>query len=220
MIPLRRSAKKSLETTLLSYSRQALPRPARLYSTPSTARRNAYLAQSLPAQPELPPYMSKPNERNNVTTSGDMHNFLQSNASYTMLPTPLPAGQNSDLNDLYFTDTPTQDSLAIIDACLHNFYDVPRAKQIFEGLRKSPKAEGIVNIHLYNSLLKAFISMATSKDPDNRLLWLEDAWLLFDSMETGMEVVAPDATTYALMLTTLLKWVDFALFIHLALTPA
>jgi len=220
MIPLRRSTKKSLETTLLSYSRQALPRPARLYSTPSTARRNAYLAQSLPAQPELPPYMSKPNERSDTTASGNMHDFLQSSASYTMLPTPLPTGQNSDLNDLYFTDTPTQDSLAIIDACLHNCYDVPRAKQIFEGLRKSPKAEGVVNIHLYNSLLEAFISMATSKDSDNRLLWLEDAWLLFDSMETGMELAAPDATTYALMLTTWLKYADFALVVYLALTPA
>jgi len=220
MIPLRRSTKKSLETTLLSYSRQALPRPARLYSTPSTARRNAYLAQSLPPQPELPPYMSKPNERKGATTSGDMHNFLKSHTSYTMLPTPLPAGQSSDLNDLYFTDTPTQDSLAVIGACLHNCYDVPRAKQIFEGLRKSPKAEGIVNIHVYNSLLEAFISMATSGDSNDRLFWLEDAWLLFDSMETGMEVVAPDATTYALMLSAWLKCVDFAFVIHLTLTPA
>jgi len=206
MIPLRRSTTKSLETTLLSYSRQALPRPARLYSTPSMARRNAYLAQPLPAQPGLPPYMSKPSGRSDATVSGDMQNYLKRDASYTILPTPLPTDQSSHLNDIYFTDSPTQDLLAVIDACLHNLYDIPRAKQIFERLRKSSKAEIVLNTRLYNSLLEAFIAMATSKDPSNRLVWLEDAWVLFDSMETGMEVASPNATTYALMLAAWLRW--------------
>ena len=208
MIPLRRSTKKSLETTLLSYSRQALPRPARLYSTPSTARRNAYLAEPLPAQPELPPYMSKPKAQGDAAVPEGMHTFLNRNVSYTMLPALLPASQESRLNDLYFMNSPAQDLLAVIDACLHNFYDVPRAKQIFERLRKSSKAETIMDIRLYNSLLEAFIAMATSKDPDNRLFWLEDAWCLFDSMETEMEVAAPNATTYALMLVAWLRCVD------------
>ena len=206
MIPLRRSTTKSLETTLLSYSRQALPRPARLYSTPSTARRNGYLAQSLPAQPELPPYMSKPKGLNDATPPEDMHSFLKRNSSYTILPTPLPTDQSSHLNDLYFTDSHTQDLLAVIDACLYNLYDIPRAKQIFERLRKSSKAEAVLDIRLYNSLLEAFIAMATSKDLSNKLVWLEDAWILFDSMETGMEVAAPNATTYALMLVAWLRY--------------
>jgi len=206
MIPLRRTTTKSLETTLLSYSRQALPRPARLYSTPSTARCNAYLAQSLPAQPELPPYMSKPKGRDDDAIPEGMHKFLKRSTPYTILPTPLPADQNSHLNDLYFTDSPTQDLLAVIDACLHNLYDVPRAKQIFQGLRKSSKAEAVLHTRIYNSLLEAFIAMAVSKDPDNRLVWLEDAWILFNSMETGAEVATPNATTYALMLAAWLRW--------------
>jgi len=220
MIPLRRSTKKSLDTTLLSYSRQALPRPARLYSTPSTACRNAHLAQSLPAQPELPPYMSKSSGRNDVTVSEVMHSFLKRNTSYTILPTPLPTNENSHLNDLYFTDSPTQDLVAVIDACLHNFYDVSRAKQIFERLRKSSKAEAVMGTSLYNSLLEAFIAMATSKDPSNRLVWLEDAWVLFDSMERGLEVAAPNATTYALMLAAWLRYANFTLVVYLVLMPA
>ena len=136
MIPLRRTTTKSLETTLLSYSRQALPRPARLYSTPSTTRHNAYLAQSLPPKPELPPYISKLNGRKDSTVPEDMHNFLKRVTPYTILPTPLPADQKSHLNDTYFTDSPTQDLLAVIDACLHNLYDVPRAKQTFERLQR------------------------------------------------------------------------------------
>lgn len=206
MIPFRQSTTKSLETTLLSYSRQALPRPARLYSTPSTARRSAHLAQPVPPQPEFPPYMSKPNGRNDVTVS-DMHRFLRRAAPYTILPTPLPADHGSDLHDIHFTDSPTQDLVAVIDACLHNLYDVPRAKQIFEGLRKSNKAEAVLNTHLYNSLLEAFIAMATSKDPENRITWLEDAWFLFNSMEKGTDA-APNAATYSFMLLAWLRWAE------------
>jgi len=205
MIPLRRSTTKSLETTLLSYSRQALPRPARLYSTPSTARHNAYLAQSVPAQPELPPYISKPNGRNGATAPEDMHKFLQRGTPYTILPTPLPTDQSSHLNDLYFTDSPTQDLLAVIDACLHNLHDVPRAKQIFERLRTSSKAETALDTRLHNSLLEAFVAMATSKGSGNRHAWLEEVLALFDSMEAGTGTAAPNATTYALMLTAWLR---------------
>ena len=205
MIPLRRSTTKSLETTLLSYSRQALPRPARLYSTPSTARHNAYLAQSLPPQPELPPYISKLNDRKGAAVPEDMHNFLKRGTSYTILPTPLPADQSSQLNDLYFTDSPTQDLLAVINACLHNLYDVPRAKQIFERLRNSSKVDAVLNTRLCNSMLEAFIAMATSKGSSNKLGWLEEALILFDSMETGTEAAAPNATTYALMLAAWLR---------------
>ena len=149
--------------------------------------------------------MSKPTSKNDPTGPEDMQTFLKRNTSYTLLPTPLPSNQSSYLNDLHFTDSPTQDSLAVIDACIHNLYDIPRAKQIFETLRKSPKAEVVLNIPLYNSLLEAFISMAAINDPSNRLVWLEDAWTLFDSMETGMETVVPNATTYAIMLRAWLK---------------
>lgn len=211
MIPLRRSTQKSLETTLLSYSRQALPRPARLYSTPSTARRNAYLAQSLPAQPELPPYMSKPKSLDDIRVSEEMQRFFKRDTPYTVLPTPLPSEHSSPLNDLYFTDSPTLDLVAVIDACLHNFYDVPRAKQIFDTLRTSQKAEALMDTRLFNMMLGAYLAMATSEDRGNRLVWLEDMWGLFDSMETGTEAIAPNATTYSVMLTAWLRCVDTVL---------
>jgi DNA-directed RNA polymerase len=149
--------------------------------------------------------MSKPAGQSDATGSEDMQSFLNRSTSFTLLPTPLPPDHNSHLHDLYFIDSVTQDSLAVIDACLHNYYDVPRAKQIFETLRKSPKAEVVLDIRLYNSLLESFIAMATSKDIDNRLIWLEDACTLFNSMETGMEVAVPNATTYAIMFSTWLR---------------
>ena len=158
MIPLQWSTKKSLETTLLLYSRQALPRPARLYSTPSATRRNAYLEQSLPPQPELPPYMPTPKGQ----SSGDMHSFLKRDTSHTILPTLLPTDHNSRLNSLYFTNSPTRDLVAVINACLHNFYDVPRAKQIFDGLRKGSKAEAVPNATTYAIMLATWLRHAVN----------------------------------------------------------
>lgn len=72
-------------------------------------------------------------------------------------------------------------------------------------MRKSSEVEVIANIRLYSSLLEAFIAMATTKGADHRLAWLEDVCALFDSMEAGTEVAAPNATTYALMLAVWLR---------------
>jgi DNA-directed RNA polymerase len=199
MIPLSR---RRLETTLVSCSRQSLPRPARLYSTPSKATYAPAFASSQSVQPpvDYPAFLSQPRK-------DDMHGFLKRRTPYTILPTPLPEDQTSNLNDFYFTDSPTQDLLAVIDACIHNLYDVPRAKQVFERLRKSTKADAMLDVRLYNSFLEAFIGMATQKDPENKILWLEDAWTLFDAMEAGKEIAPPNATTYALMLTAWIRFV-------------
>jgi DNA-directed RNA polymerase len=212
MIPLSRRSIKGFETTLVSYSRQNLPRPARLYSTPSKSRNApAFAVPTVHAPVDYPAFLPRSQEAShdsNTPFREDMHGFLRRRVPYTILPTPLPADQTSNLNDFYFTDSPTQDLLAVIDACLHNFYDVPRAKQVFERLRKSTKADAMLDVRLYNSFLETFLSMATHKDPENKVLWLEDAWTLFDAMESGKEIAHPNATTYAIMLTAWLRFVN------------
>ena len=45
---------------------------------------------------------------------------------------PLPSDRYSELNDAYYTDSPTHDMIAVMDASLHNCYDIPRAKEIFD----------------------------------------------------------------------------------------
>jgi DNA-directed RNA polymerase, mitochondrial len=212
MIPVSRTCLKRLDTTLVSYSRQSLPRPARLYSTPSKARyAPAVAAQTIHAPIDYSAsilHSEDPSRGSDVPPRDDMHGFLKRRIPYTILPPPLPEDQTSSLNDFYFTDSPTQDSLAVIDACLHNLYDVPRAKQVFERLRKSGKGDATVDVRLYNSFLEAFISMATHKDTENRVLWLEDAWTLFDAMESGKNVPQPDANTYSAMLVAWLRFVQ------------
>ncbi|KAG1773841.1 hypothetical protein EDD22DRAFT_841721 [Suillus occidentalis] len=135
-----------------------------------------------------------------------MNGFLKRRTPYTILPTPLPDDRASALNSFYFTDSPTQDQLAVIDACLHNLYDVPRAKQIFEQLRISKSGEPLLEYRIYNSFLEAYIHMAFFKEPEDRTSWVEDACHLYNLMEKGTDRVYPTASTYAVML---LAWRRF-----------
>ena len=48
--------------------------------------------------------------------------------------------------------------------------------------------------------IEAFIATATSKGSSNKLCWLEEARILFESMKTGTDAAAPNATTYTLVL--------------------
>ncbi|KIK64989.1 hypothetical protein GYMLUDRAFT_107322, partial [Collybiopsis luxurians FD-317 M1] len=131
-------AAKRLETTLLS-SRQSLPRPARLYSTPSKKANAPALAAQPAPQSSYPSYLPRNagTAENSLSHgfSSDMENFLKSAPRYTILPTPVPEKSPSTKNSSWLTDSATQDSLAVMDACLYQLYDVPRAKGIFDRLR-------------------------------------------------------------------------------------
>jgi DNA-directed RNA polymerase len=105
---------------------------------------------------------------------------------------------------LYFPKSPIQDQISVIDACLHNLYDVPRAKQIFGRLRHTGIGESMLDPRMYNSFLQAYIELAT-KEPDNRVMWIEEACDLFDAIEKGREQVNPTPGTYAVMLLAWLR---------------
>ncbi|KAF5391949.1 hypothetical protein D9757_003234 [Collybiopsis confluens] len=204
-----RAAKRRLETSL-PLSRQSLPRPARLYSTPSKkANAPAAATQQIPhsAYPSYLPPRNAPVSENSATYSfpSDLENFLKSAPRYTILPTPVPDTSPSVLNSTWLTSSATQDSMAIMDACLYQLYDVPRAKGIFDRLR-TETWNNALNARLYNAFLEAYVNMTMSKATVNRHFWLECAWELFDNMETGKEKVVPSAGTYA---TMLLAWLRF-----------
>lgn len=207
MIP--RNSTRRLETTLVSYSRQRLPRPARLYSTPSKkANAPAAFAQ---LQLPTPDTFRFTTQKDPLTDEGlsfvnDMRGFLHRRVPYTILPTPLPDQSNSTaLNTYFFPDSPTQDQLAVMDACLYNLYDVPRAKQIFERLRKSIPAESLLEARIYNAFLEAYVEMASIKEPNDGALWAEEAWSLYEAMENGSENIHPTAQSYAIMLLARLR---------------
>ncbi|KZT65063.1 hypothetical protein DAEQUDRAFT_677456, partial [Daedalea quercina L-15889] len=128
---LSRSARR-LETTLLSCSRQSLPRPARLYSTPSKRANAPALATAFAPPEEAYPAYMPPGEG---SWQHEMETFLRRQTPYTILPPPPADGNQKGLQAILFSDTPTQDQISIVGACLHNMYDVPRAKKIFDDLR-------------------------------------------------------------------------------------
>jgi DNA-directed RNA polymerase len=117
-----------------------------------------------------------------------------------MLPTPLPDDKSSSINDFYFPDSPMQDMVAIMDACLHNVYDVPRAVQVFQNIRDRKPGDPLLDVRVYNSFLEAFLEMATTKEEKRRDFWVEKAWELYNIMESGSEKVVPNAGTYAVLL--------------------
>jgi DNA-directed RNA polymerase len=144
-----------------------------------------------------------------------MENFLKRAPAYTVLPTPEPdqALQATAIGGLFFTDTETQDRLAVVDACLHNLQDVPRAKQVFDGLRATPASAQLLTSRLYNQLLVSYVRMAEERQPEHRSLWVEEVWRLFDAMLAGTENCRPDAGSFAIMLLAWLKCVSRCLLV-------
>lgn len=219
MIPLStRAARKKTESTLLSYSPQRLSRPARPYSSP-TKRANApafdAVASSipdsypafLPAHPKLTDPTGNVPDNPNVS---DMHTFLRSRTPYTILPPPLPLDNDSEHNDLLVTDSPTQDLISIMDACLHNHYDVSRAKKIFDNLRARGNKQ-ILHPRLYTAFVEAYLDMAI-KEPEKKSLWVEDAWTLLDFVLSANENISATSGAYALALVAWLRCVCVSLW--------
>ncbi|KAF5347347.1 hypothetical protein D9756_009879 [Leucocoprinus leucothites] len=197
-------AARRLETSLL-LSRQALPRPARLYSSPSRPTNSPGLA----AQQVLPqvPYPAFLNVKQTSRTETeereqrrltDLERFLVRDRTFTVLPPPPPATTVPEEN-AWFTDTSTQESMSIMDACLHNLYDVGRAKAIFSQLRKR-ETSSLLETGVYNAFIEAYFGMATHKEVENQDSWLGEVFDLYEILESGAEHVAPNKITYGLML--------------------
>lgn len=196
---LRLDSTLRLEATSL-LSRQNLPRPARLFST--SKRPHAQAATSQIPRPEFPGAFAQTLPENSSETrhglAKDLEGFLNRGVPYTILPAPLPSDRSSDANSVWFTDSATQDLLGVMDACLHGLYDVPRAKTIFERMREK-LGNPALEIKVYNAFLEAYIDMAGSHEKD-RVYWIENAWELYDILESGREKHEPNASTYAIML--------------------
>lgn len=138
-----------------------------------------------------------------------MSSFLTREGTYSLLHPPLPNASlplTYEEPETWYTDTQTQDLLAVINACLHNLYDVQRAKSIFDRMRERPNHPGL-DTRVYNAFINSYIGMATTKDPNNREYWVENAWELYEAMKRdGAERIAPNAGTYAALFVA---WVRF-----------
>ncbi|KAF9472674.1 DNA/RNA polymerase [Pholiota conissans] len=194
MIP---RAAHRLETTWLS-SRQSLPRPARLYSTPSKPRNAPATATATLPTPQHDFHLL------NQNANQGMANFLSRNIPLTIIPAPEPLDRKSPSFDPWFGDSQTHDMVGIVDACLHNLYDVPRAQKMFAHLRKRVGFASLTT-RMYNNFLDAYLQMA-EKEPHKKEYWLDEMWNLYTVLEGEVEVVAPTSKTYAIMFYRLFKY--------------
>ena len=86
----------------------------------------------------------------------------------------------------------------IIDACLYNLVDVPRAQNVFDRLRRQA-GSSILGSGLYNSLLNAYLGMSLN-EPSKKNYWVEEAWKLYNILESEEDDVQPTAKTYSTIL--------------------
>jgi DNA-directed RNA polymerase len=195
---------RRVEKTTWLLSRQALPRPARLHSTP-TRRANApaLAAAEHSRNIEFPSFVvhrqapaPRPKDENRILN--DLERFLLRDRTYTVLPPPPPLDAPASV-ETWYTDTLTQESMSIMDACLHNLYDVPRAKIIFEQLRQN-ETKSLLETGVYNAFIEAYYGMAFQKDRENSGQWLDNIHDLYQILESEVENTAPNKVTYGLML--------------------
>jgi DNA-directed RNA polymerase, mitochondrial len=159
----------------------------------------AIATQSTPVHNLPPPFVPVTLQEPVPLASGNLNTFLRHRAPLTILPTPLPDDSPSNqLNDLFFPDSRSQDLLAIIDTCLHECYDIPRARDVFESMRIQGRGTYLLKIPIFNGFLQAYGAMA-AKHEQHREEWIQEAWLLFNRMEAGDENAVPNAETYAAM---------------------
>ena len=184
---------RRLETTLLS-SRQALPRPARLYSTPSKARNAPATATASVPPPQMDlPFLGP-------TNMNDIPSFLSRNMPITLIPTPehsASSTESAETVDKWFVDSQSHEMVGIIDACLHNFHDVKRAQAMFNRLRTRIGSAALTT-RMYNNFIEVYCQMAT-REPNCKMLWYDEAWALYNILETEVDGVQPSPKTYALI---------------------
>jgi DNA-directed RNA polymerase len=123
-----------------------------------------------------------------------------------MLPAPRPLDSKSDANSYWFVDSPTQELLAVMDACLHGLFDVERAKGIFDRMRQKV-GNPALETRIYNAFLEAYLGMSTMPETQDKGYWVDSLWELYGVMESGEEKVRPSASTYAIALLSWYRYV-------------
>lgn len=128
-----------------------------------------------------------------------VQHFLAQPTQYALLPTPLPVDCTSEANEYWFSNSTTQELMAVVAACIHDLYDVPRAKGIFDRLRTTTSAA--METRVVNAMLGAYLNIAARGEAE---YWIESLWELFDAMQQ------PSTGSYAIMLLAIHRFPDYA----------
>lgn len=167
-----------------------------------------------------------------------MAGYLRREQIPTVLPPPKPSlsdqviGRALDLEDstvpavrlaealnglreatMWYNDSQTVDYLGVMDACLHNSHNVPRAKGIFDRLRAT--RPGVLDIRVYNRVLEAYLDIAENPKPENSLgaafptdYWLAELRELYATMKDQSNIL-PDCNTFAVLIVASIRFPHF-----------
>lgn len=177
------------------------------YSLPGPSRRT-YVASSSPVRS---PVVAVQRQKNvNSSSSSVAQTVFSRTAPMVVLPTPLPSDESSAQDSSYFPRSGYVETLNIIDACMFRGHDMPRARTLFDGLRRAAAndAEGIgkVDVAVYNQFIVTYFDLATTRDEsDNREALVASAWEIWENLAN--DGVEPDYATYASLLLLSARYV-------------
>ncbi|KAF7313242.1 DNA-directed RNA polymerase [Mycena kentingensis (nom. inval.)] len=137
-----------------------------------------------------------------VVRRDELGSFLRQPTSIDILPPPLPQHHRSTRPPDWFSDPTTQEMMSIMDACLHNLYDVPRAKSIFDRLRS--QGNSAIDARVIDAMLEAYLKMGANKAETD--YWLESLWELYDA---AREIESTPAS-FAVALLALHRFPEYA----------
>lgn len=182
--------------------------PSRTTSAPAAATVRQITPQAYSASPETRQLPDVPfAEREKL----ELRTYLRERP-VVIIPTPSPPKAShgkSHQQIKFFPDSPTVNRLAIMEACLNGFIDVPRAHQLFNDTMKDEKLRYHLDIRICNVFLNAYIDWAVMEEKAGHRsaeVWRKRCWELYTTLEYENALQAsPDERTYAIMLTSLLK---------------
>jgi hypothetical protein len=86
-------------------------------------------------------------------------------------------------------------------------HDMPRARKLLDGMRSDARDQiGVpVEASIYNQFIVAYFDLAiAAEDAYKRQSYVQEAWAIFDNMQT--DLVAPDLNAFANILLILTRF--------------
>jgi hypothetical protein len=170
------------------------------YSQPGPSRRTYATASS----PVYSPAVAVRRQKNVHSNSASVAQTVFSRTTpMVVLPTPLPGDESSAQDSYYFPRSGYVETLNIIDACMFRGHDMPRARMLYDGLRRAVANDTEdmrkVDVAVYNQFIVTYFDLATSRDEsNNRNALVASAWEIWENLvDDGVEA---DYTTYASLL--------------------
>lgn len=124
-----------------------------------------------------------------------------------VLPSPLPPRTSlppSTSHLIHYPSSSTLSTLSIMEACLTNFLDMPRAFRLLEEARHDERIRRVMGISVWNAFIRTFWEYADhlEREGGKGKIWRDRAWTIWQEMK---EEGIGNVMSYAIVLRTIAK---------------